>query len=338
MKGNHIMKEKKSNISILRIVATLAVIWLHKNGTFFDNPDIFEFNVNERQFFAINFYLMCWAVPVFFMISGALLLDPLEEINYRKCFLYARRILVALCLFGPFYAVLIQLGSGQSLNFVKALVAVLEGTSFGHLWYLYYILGIYLVLPAFRSFVAHVSKKELQIFLLVLFCFDFGLPIVAAAGLKTAFLIPVSWPIFYLFLGYYCNAVDKTLYKFRFLILAAYIPVVIYCACMIPMVDNKWLMNYMPIVALMAMSIFMIITRINFTESDLFWKLDRLCFSVYLIHPLIIQSTYRILKITPMKFGITWLGTVILFILFVVFTFGLSYIVSKIKPLKKYVL
>ena len=88
----------------------------------------------------------------------------------------------------------------------------------------------------------------------------------------------------------------------------------------------------------MAIAIFMIFTKIDFTEKKVLWKIDRLCFGVYLIHPLFIQATYRVLKITPMRFGVTWVGTIVLFIFFVVCSFAFSFIASLIKPLKKYVL
>ena len=88
----------------------------------------------------------------------------------------------------------------------------------------------------------------------------------------------------------------------------------------------------------MTMAIFNIFEDIKLQENDLLWKIDRLCFGVYLIHPLFIQFTYRVLGITPMKFGITWIGTIVLFVFFVACSFAFSYIASLIKPLKKYVL
>ena len=105
-----------------------------------------------------------------------------------------------------------------------------------------------------------------------------------------------------------------------------------------PVLDNEWIGYNSPLVALMTMAIFNIFEDIKLQENDLLWKIDRLCFGVYLIHPLFIQFTYRVLGITPMKFGITWIGTIVLFVFFVACSFAFSYIASLIKPLKKYVL
>lgn len=203
---------------MLRIVATHGIIWLHTNGTAFVHPDINPFTNSELHFFVVNYYLMCWAVPVFFMITGALLLNPSKEISYKKCFLYMRRILLALVIFGIGYSLLLMRGKGNSFNFIQAIIDVYEGKSFGHLWYLYVLIGIYLTLPLFKIFVASASKKEIQIFLVVLFVFDFCLTIGYAVGKELAFELPITWPIFYLLLGYYLNYVDDSLYRFRFIL------------------------------------------------------------------------------------------------------------------------
>lgn len=272
------------------------------------------------------------------MITGALLLNPSKEITYKKCFLYARRIFLALVIFGVCYSIVLMVGEGNKPSIISAFLNVYKGTSFGHLWYLYALIGIYLTLPIFRGFVSKASKEDIQILLVVLFIFDFAISITNAAGIKSAFEVPITWPIFYLILGYYLNDVDRSLYRFRFLLFLICIPIIVLLALLNPVEGNKWLTNDSPIVALMAMSVFMIFTDIDFHESRLMWKIDRLCFGVYLIHPLFIQLTYRVFKITPMNFGITWLGTICVYLFFIVASFLFSFVASLIKPLKKYVL
>ena len=68
------------------------------------------------------------------------------------------------------------------------------------------------------------------------------------------------------------------------------------------------------------------------------WKIDRLCFGVYLIHPLFIQFTYKFLKVTPVRFS-AWVPLIFAFgIAFVVIGFLASWLMSLIKPMKKYIL
>ena len=75
------MRETRFWICKLRIIATLAVIWLHTNGTIWGNQELFLLSDGQKRFFAVNYYLMWWAVPVFFMITGYLLLDKNKNIT-----------------------------------------------------------------------------------------------------------------------------------------------------------------------------------------------------------------------------------------------------------------
>ena len=281
---------------------------------------------------------MYWAVPVFLMITGALLLNPEKDIPYKKCFLYARRVFLALVLFGTVFVIVMMVGSHQTVNIGRALLDVFEGKSFAHLWYLYILIGIYLTLPIFRSFIAKSSRNELTTLLVVLFCFDFVATLFKAAGYKTAFTVPVTWPVFYLILGYYCKNFKGLIYRCKYWLLIVSAIAIGIIAYLNPVLENEWIGYDSPIVALMTAATFNVFADMKLQESRALWKIDRLCFGVYLIHPLFIQATYRVLKITPMKFGVTWFGTIVLFIFFVVCSFAFSIIASLIKPLKKYVL
>lgn len=91
-----------SYISYLRITATVCVIWLHTCSTLTDNRELFALSEAQNVFFG-DYRLMYWAVPVFLMITGALLLG--KEASYSKCFQYCCRVILALFVFGiPFAA------------------------------------------------------------------------------------------------------------------------------------------------------------------------------------------------------------------------------------------
>ena len=95
---------------------------------------------------------MYWAVPVFFMITGALLLD--KKISYKDIFSkYIKKIAIVLLVFGTTFAfvkqyALTRVFSNELIN--NTLLSVLEDTGFGHLWYLYVLIGLYLLLPVFN--------------------------------------------------------------------------------------------------------------------------------------------------------------------------------------------
>jgi len=115
MNGNNSQSNRRVEISYLRIFATISVIWLHTCSTLAQNSDVFVMTEHQQIFFNFSYHIMYWAVPVFFMISGSLLLKPEKEISSKQCITkYCRRIIFALFLFGfPLAIIKIYLGGAD---------------------------------------------------------------------------------------------------------------------------------------------------------------------------------------------------------------------------------
>lgn len=65
-------------------------------------------------------------------------------------------------------------------------------------------------------------------------------------------------------------------------------------------------------------------------------RLNRYSFGIYLVHPFFINLIYKVLKITPMS-GNVGLMTIILFVIVYVASLFLSFVLTKIPLLNKYV-
>lgn len=157
----------QSDISIMRIVATVAVIFLHTCNTISNNMADHDLSNDQMFFLTSGNYLMNWAVPVFFMITGALLLKSDKKITYRACVMkYGKRIFLALVIFGiPFSMMKISMNTknfGVSLVPQSVLICLM-GEGWSHLWYLYTLIGLYLVLPVIKIFVNKCSRKDVNI-------------------------------------------------------------------------------------------------------------------------------------------------------------------------------
>ena len=113
--GTSFTKNYRSDISIMRIVATLAVVFWHTCNTMTNNLDQFPLTDGQYKFYMSGLYLVRWAVPIFLMITGALLLG--RTIPYRKIFTkYLKRMLLALLLFGTAFAWLEILASERRVT------------------------------------------------------------------------------------------------------------------------------------------------------------------------------------------------------------------------------
>lgn len=146
-------------IDTLRVLACFSVILLHYSGSYTYRFGIPTFDVGT-QFFTIT----RWCVPVFLMISGALLLGKSQEVIsfYKRRFL---RILPPF-LFWSFIYIAFKIYSQKiEVHEIFSLIMV-KGAEF-HFWYVYLILGIILFLPFLTDWTSKKNLKSLVIFLII---------------------------------------------------------------------------------------------------------------------------------------------------------------------------
>lgn len=143
-----------------RVIAIFTVVLLHVSVAAVKvEPGTFEWWVG-------NFYdsFSRWCVPVLVMISGYLLLDPARHEGtrtfYRK---RAARILIPLLFWTAFYLawrVLRGYYKHEPVAALDLLQSVINGYPYGHLWFLYMIVGLYLFTPFLRKVLAAANPTE----------------------------------------------------------------------------------------------------------------------------------------------------------------------------------
>jgi surface polysaccharide O-acyltransferase-like enzyme len=144
---------------ILRVAAAFAVVWHHVCADVVLNP-----NDTWPQWWAGNIgdVASLWCIPVFVMLSGALLLDDRRPYTARQ--FYTRRtsrLLVPLIFWTALYLTYSRARGYAGLGgLVKNTV---KGVSYFHLWFLYMILGLYAVTPLLKTLVANSGRTTLTI-------------------------------------------------------------------------------------------------------------------------------------------------------------------------------
>ena len=92
-------------ISVLRIMETLGVIFIHTCNTISNNKEMYDLSTGQYTLLKIGYTSMHWAVPIFFMITGSLLLNPQKKIELSDCVCkYVKKVIVALFIFGTLFA------------------------------------------------------------------------------------------------------------------------------------------------------------------------------------------------------------------------------------------
>lgn len=188
----------------LRAFAILAVVLLHISANYMDASAVTSAAWTTT---AVYNSLTRWSVPVFIMLSGMFLLDPKKSLPLPALFFrHILRLAAALLVWGTLYAMVDLAAAGAALtwdNMFSAFLQVLRGNTHYHLWYLYMLLGLYLVTPVLRAFTRGATRAEFHYALL------FGLLLFLNA------LLQVFWPSstialylqrmeIYLFMGYTC--------------------------------------------------------------------------------------------------------------------------------------
>ena len=335
----------RADISILRIVSTFAVVMIHTCNTITNNLDFFNpTSLQYRTLVTFN-SLSNWSVPMFFMLTGALLLKRDKEITFKDCIRkYAIRILLSLIIFGVPFAWLEIFVETRKVSldlFIDGFARVLSGNSWGHLWYLYELIGIYLVLPVIKAFTDRTTKKDTQIFLLILFLFNLFVQTFNSISPAIGFYLPIrTSAVFYLVLGRYLDEeIPRIIYKRKCLLLILAIVAVISISFFVSEHASVVLGYSSPVTALMVVAIFCCAKGCNFGYKNILWKIDRLCYAVYLVHPVFTNLVYKFFKVTPLIFGNVIIAGIIAFwLLFVMCGFICSKVLNMIPLLRNKVL
>lgn len=154
-------------INNLRLIAMFAVVVLHTAS-----PLLFYHKGNPIQDWLIaDIYnaLVRFAVPVFVMITGALLLHRDYELGD-----FLKKRLGRLILPFLFWSTVYVLYRCYNEEFVftdsiwaniRLILLQFQTGAYYHLWYVYLLIGLYLFIPVIGKFVKQASEKELLYFL-----------------------------------------------------------------------------------------------------------------------------------------------------------------------------
>ncbi|PMG82259.1 hypothetical protein BCU83_07950 [Vibrio breoganii] len=156
------MRQRVLFFDLARCVAAIAVIAIHVLAPYRHQYGVIPF---DEWFTAISINSISrWAVPVFILISGALMLSDRRPFDFQY---YVKRrlgkVLVPFIIWSIFYAYL----SGWSAsgfdanNAQKVLFEGLDHATYYHLGFFYYFIPLYFVIPFLQIFVRRYDDKAL---------------------------------------------------------------------------------------------------------------------------------------------------------------------------------
>ena len=150
---------RNENIDFLRAIGCIAVVILHVNAWCF-NVDKLSIGASIGNVL-IN-TLVRFAVPCFMIITGTFIFDNADKYGWRVFYKRAvNKILSPTLYFSVLYvAYTIFKGLLEKENVVnESLAKWVQGIPFGHMWYMYMLIGFYVVVPVLCRIRNNVSRQ-----------------------------------------------------------------------------------------------------------------------------------------------------------------------------------
>lgn len=206
---------------VLRVLACLMVIVIHA-----PRPDS-----GLSALTCTSVSLFCApCMGLFFMISGALLL-PVSDSYFAFLRRRLNKILFPTIVFSLFYIAVSTISKGfDALQLVRTILSIpFSPQGNGVLWFMYTLVGLYMIAPIISPFLMQASKRELQ-FILALWGITLCWPLLAmGVSIETSctgVLFYFSGYLGYFVLGFYLHRFPIRLNAITMLLLFALSPVV----------------------------------------------------------------------------------------------------------------
>lgn len=354
--NNHepiVTKDRQISFDVLKIIATFAVVMLHVSAQHW-----FYVKLKTPEWRAFNLYdgSVRFPVPLFVMISGALFLSAYRPIK-RLFGKYILRISTAFLFWSVLYAA-ISCFRGTPLH--DAVKEAILGHY--HLWYLYMIMGLYMIVPLLYPIVQ--NRKLLHYFLILSFLVGIAVPqtiaILAVFRPDSAAFAQSVWDqtylylpfgySFYFVLGYWLNRIVLT--KRRVILAAALVIVGTTATVYLTQRINYYMLgfhlqhkivlfyqNETVNVAATAGGVFLLGRRLfgrpcSMRAQKMITTLSKATFGVYLVHPLMID-VIKSLGLDTITFN-PYMSVPAISILVFLSSFVVSLILNQIPFVKKY--
>lgn len=217
-------KDKILYLEFLRVIAMLSVVLLHVTS-----KAVSLVEGHTVAWYIYNFFrCFCkWGVDIFIMISGALFLNPERNITIKKMYnKYISKIFIMLVIWSFIYAIYPLIRDvllGEKILWGERFPNVFRNFILGnyHLWYLYMLIGLYMLTPFLKVIVKY--KEIMQYFLVLAVIFSVILPMLSnidclellVAFLEQMHLNMVAGYVFIYVLGYYIFSNDFSIKQVR---------------------------------------------------------------------------------------------------------------------------
>lgn len=205
------MKKRVEYIDFIRMFAILSVIAIHVNAITRDG--LIATNKIYYFFFTFLDSLTRAGVPLFLMLTGYFVLSSKKEESY-KLFLKNKmpKLVIPFFIFSLAYYTYRIIDNSVNASILDFFVRFLNNDIYYHLWYMYVIIMIYILIPYTKKLVESLKEKELLRLIIITFILGNLFLTIQQFSQRFGFTLFQNFilPNFiiynnYLLLGYYLN-------------------------------------------------------------------------------------------------------------------------------------
>ncbi len=167
--------KRNTGYDIIRIFAIFMVVAIHSHVA----P--LATNQGSAMWFVVMLVqtLCVIAVPLFFMVSGALLLSSDKELSVAE--LYKSRLpkqAIPFIVWSLVY-VAARIAMGKIPLSASAITSLLFEPAYYQFWFMYTLLAIYMLLPVLQTLIKNCDKKKVEYILVLWFVFSIAVPLLS---------------------------------------------------------------------------------------------------------------------------------------------------------------
>lgn len=333
---------RKEYITILSVLSSFAVVALHVNGFW---------SLRQTSGWVVNNFIEClfyFAVPVFFMITGATLIDYRKRYTTKQFFAKRiKRTVIPFLIWSIIGAVFFYANHHEWLGMRNFVSGILNPTFVNIYWFFPALFAVYLIIPFFALIPEENRKQAFSYAIILCLLVNNILPLACKLlnlNYSNCFIFPICGYSLYALLGYCIDRYNLSLKERKLVYVVGVIGFLVH------FVGTWWLSwktgvidmtfkDYLNIPCIVySVAIFTFFRNIR--DRFAIKQMGRLAkpfapytYGIYLVQWFILQATYMIPQINHLSLVYILIGTPIVYLVCA----GVTAFCTKVPVLRKIV-
>lgn len=284
-------------LDLIRVCAMCLVVLLHASSVFVSYSEEVTLTGNILN------SLSRPCVPLFVMLSGALLLNETKQKDAKAIYKSAGQMLLLTIVWASLYALLfemlIPIVTNKTINVLNFTELLIKG--FYHMWYMYMLIGLYAAVPFLRSFVKKENKHLVLIFIGISLLTVFTGPIIDLLANANEYLVYISLFLDQFYLQFFAGYVTYFLagWYIVHIGISKRLKYILYTLSMLSLIGTILLLqqtgdyltvhsNFNLLIFIYSVGLFVFLNdipvKVNAEKPSFLLFLSKISFGVYMIH------------------------------------------------------